>query len=333
MKKVFTLMLSLMLTLALAGCSIEGPPPLKKVTVSEVARSVFYAPQYVAINQGFFEEEGLSIELLTGQGADKVMTAVVAGQADIGFSGPEAAIYVANEGRNNYAVVFAQVTKRDGSFIVGHEKAEPFQWEMLRGKHILGGRQGGVPEMTLEYVLRKNGLEPGRDINVDTSVQFALMAGAFTGGTADYTTLFEPTASMVEMEGKGYVLCSVGEVSGEMPYTCYYATREYMSSNPETIQKFTNALYKGQRWVQQHTAREIAQSISVFFPDTDIDLLEKVTQRHKDIDAFMTNPILRKDSFDRLQTVMEQAGQLKQRADYAKLVDTSFAQKAVDTIR
>lgn len=336
MKKLATTLLAAtMLLTALGGCGARSntAKELTRLTVSEVARSVFYAPQYAAVSQGFFAEEGLEIELVTGQGADKVMTAVIAGQVDIGLSGPEAAIYVYNEGRENHGVVFAQLTKRDGSFLVGREAVRDFSWEMLRGSTVLGGRKGGVPEMTLEYVLRQNGVEPGTDVTVDTGVQFALMAGAFTGGQGDYVALFEPTASMVELEGKGVVLCSIGEESGEIPYTAYYASKDYIAENPEVIQSFTNAIYKGQRWVETHSAREVAEAIATFFPDTDIELLEKVTQRHKDIDAFMTDPVMKQESFDRLQTVMEQAGELQKRVEHAALVDNSFAQKAVDTIK
>jgi NitT/TauT family transport system substrate-binding protein len=323
-----------LLPAVLVGCGAKpaGEKTLKKITLSEVTRSVFYAPQYVALAQGFFEEEGLEIELITGQGADKVMTAVVSNQVDIGFSGPEAAVYVLNEGRENYAVVFAQLTKRDGSFLVGREPVEKFSWEMLRGKDVIGGRKGGVPLMTFEYVLRQNGLEPNVDLAVDTSVQFALMAGAFTGGQGDFVTLFEPVASAVELEGKGYVLTSIGEESGEIPYTCYYASKEYIGKNPDVIQACTNAIYKGQKWLASHTAREVAEAIESYFPDTDIDLLEKVCQRHADIDAFTKDPILKEDALDRLQTVMEQAGELTKRVDYGQLVDTSFAQKAIETI-
>lgn len=340
MKKLLLILLSVLLCVSLVACANTAPstpPPgatqapakLETISVSEVTRSVFYAPQYAAIAKGFFEEEGLEIELATGQGADKVMTSVIANEVDIGFSGPEAAIYVYNEGRENHAVVFAQLTKRDGSFLMGREPVEQFSWEMVRGKHVLGGRKGGVPEMTLEYVLRQNGLEPGVDVNVDTSVQFALMAGAFTGGTADFTTLFEPTASMVEAEGKGYVLCSIGEESGEIPYTCYYASKKLIAEKPEMIQSFTNAIYKGQQWVATHSAAEIAEAIAPFFPDTSLELLTTVTQRHKDIDAFMSDPILKRESFDRLQTVMEQAGVLPKRADYDAMVNTEFAANAM----
>lgn len=330
MKKIVSFLLTFAMILCICGCgetASKNGKELTTVRLSEVTRSVFYAPQYVALAKGFFEDEGIKIELSTAQGADKVMTAVVSGQADIGFSGPEAAVYVYNEGKENYAVVFAQMTKRDGSFILGKDKNEVFKWENIKGKTILGGRKGGVPEMTLEYVLKKNGLQPNVDVNVDTSVQFALMAGAFTGGQGDYVTLFEPTASMVEAEGKGYILASVGEQSGEIPYTCYYATKEYSEKNEEILQKFTNAVAKGQKWVKEHSAAEVASEMISFFPDTDVELLTKVTQRHKDIDAFMDTPYLKEEAFDRLQTVMIEAGVITEKADFSKIVNNKFAEK------
>ena len=336
-KRILSLMLAAGLSLALfAGCGAkpEEPKELTKLTVSEVARSVFYAPQYAAVTQGFFAEEGLEVELVAGQGADKVMTAVLAGQVDIGFSGPEAAIYVMQEGRANYPVVFAQLTKRDGAFLVGRQPAPEggFSFEQLRGSYLIGGRKGGVPLMTLEYVLRENGLTPNVDLTVDSSVQFALMAGAFTGGQGDYVALFEPTASAVELEGKGYVLASIGEQSGEMPYTCYYASKNFIDESPEVIQAFTNAVYKGQKWVASHTPREVAEAIAPFFPDNDIDLLERVCRRHAEIDAFMSTPVMKEEAFDKLQTVMEQAGELEKRVSFTSVVDNSFAQKAVESI-
>lgn len=319
-----------------AGCQAKpakSEKELTKVTVSEVTHSVFYAPQYVAIAQGFFKEEGLEVELINGQGADKVMTAVVSGQVDIGFSGPEAAIYVLREGKADYPMVFAQMTKRDGAFLIGREPDDSFTFEKLKGKHLLGGRKGGMPLMTLEYVIRNQGLDPAKDLNVDTSVQFALMAGAFTGGTGDYVTLFEPTASAVVREGKGYILASIGALSGEIPYTCYYATKSYIEKNPDVIQRFTNAIYKGQLWVKNHSAAEVAKAIAEFFPDTDLELLETVCQRHADVDAFMSDPLMLPDALDRLQTVMEQAGELPGRVEYEKLVNPTFAKKAMETIK
>ena len=306
---------------------------LKTIRVNEVTRSVFYAPQYVAINKGYFEEEGLKIELTTGQGADKVMTAVLANQSDIGFAGPEAAIYVYNEGKEDYAQVFAQMTQKDGSFLVSKEKTDKFSWQDLKGKTVIPGRKGGVPYMTFEYVLKKNGLNPQKDLVLDDSIKFDLMAGAFAGGDAEYVTLFEPTASMTEAAGKGYVVASVGEASGEIPYTAYFAKKSYMEQNPETIQGFTNAIYKGEKWVKEHTATEIVEVIKDFFPDTDVKMLEAAVQSYMDIDAWKSDPILKKESFDLLQTVMKEAGELEKEGDYNKIVNNSYAEKAIKEVK
>lgn len=328
MKKVCLILAVIFcVTFILGACGANDQ--VTKVRLSEVTHSVFYAPQYVAINKGFFKDVGLSVELQNGQGADKVMTAVLSGQCDIGFAGPEASIYVYNEGKEDHAVVFAQLTKRDGSFLVGKKPDANFKWTNLKGKDIIGGRKGGVPEMTLEYVLGKYGLTPGKDVNVDTSVQFALMAGAFTGGKSEYVTLFEPTASMLEKEGKGYILASVGQESGEIPYTAYFAKKSYIDENKEIIQKFTTAIYKGQVWVDTHTPKEIAEAIKSSFPDTDLAMLETVAKRYQDIDAWCKDPLMKADSFELLQTVMDKAGQLKQKAPYDKVVDTTYAKKSM----
>ena len=302
---------------------------LKKISVNEVARSVFYAPQYVAINNGFFKKEGLEIELTTGQGADKVMTAVLAGQSDIGFAGPEASIYVYNEGKEDYAEVFAQMTKRDGSFLVSKTDTDNFSWNDLKGKTVIPGRKGGVPYMTFEYVLKQNGIDPETDVNLDDSIKFDLMAGAFAGGDAEYVTLFEPTASMTEEAGKGYVVASVGEASGEIPYTAYFAKKSYIEENKDVIQGFTNAIYKGQQWVKQHSAKEIAEVIQDFFPDTDLDMLTKSIQSYMDIDAWNDTPVLKEEAFNRLQTVMKEAGELDKEAPYNKVINNEFAENAI----
>ena len=300
--------------------SRQNNDTLKTIRVNEVTRSVFYAPQYVAIANGYFEEEGLKIELTTGQGADKVMT---------GFAGPEASIYVYNEGKEDYCQVFAQLTKKDGSFLVSRTNDTDFKWTDLKGSTVIPGRKGGVPYMTLEYVLKKNGLNPATDLTLDDSIKFDLMAGAFSGGTADYVTLFEPTASMTENAGKGYVVASVGEAAGEIPYTAYFTKKSYIEQNPETVQKFTNAIYKGQQWVKEHSSREIAEKIQSFFPDTDIELLSNVLQSYIDIDAWNSDPILKQESFDRLQTVMEEAGELSKKAPYEIIVNNHFAEEAM----
>jgi len=323
---------ALVFTALLAGCS-QTEEPLTKVTVNEVTHSVFYAPQYAAINLGFFEEEGLDIELSVGQGADKVMAAVLSGGVDIGFAGPEASVYVYNEGKEDYSQVFAQVTQRDGSFLVGREPVENFDWTMLKGSHLLPGRKGGVPYMALEYVVKQKGMTPNVDVEFDDSIQFALMTGAFTAGTGDYVTVFEPTASMMEEEGKGYVLAAVGAEAGEIPYTAYFASKSYLEQNPEIIQKFVNALYKGQLWVASHTPEEVAEVIAPSFPDTSVELLAKSVCRYQEIDAFCTTPVMKESSFELLQTVMTEAGELDQKAPYDKIVNNSFAEKAVANIQ
>ena len=311
----------------------EPAKELKTISVNEVTRSVFYAPQYVAISKGYFEEEGLNIELTTGQGADKVMTAVLAGQSDIGFAGPEASIYVYNEGKEDHTQVFAQMTQKDGSFLVSKEKTDNFSWQDLKGKTVIPGRKGGVPYMTFEYVLKQNGINPQKDLVLDDSIKFDLMAGAFAGGNAEYVTLFEPTASMTEKAGKGYVVASVGEASGEIPYTAYFAKKSYIEKNEAIIQGFTNAIYKGEKYVKEHTAKEIAEAIKDFFPDTDLAMLETSLQSYMDIDAWKSDPILKEESFNLLQTVMKEAGELEKEADYNKVVNNTYAQKAIENVK
>lgn len=301
----------------------------KLVRLNEVTRSVFYAPQYVAIAQGYFKEKGIEVEITTGQGADKVMTAVLAGQSDIGFAGPEASIYVYNEGKEDHTQVFAQLTKRDGSFLVARDKTDEFDWNQLKGKTVIPGRKGGVPYMTFEYVLKQKGINPSTDVNLDDSISFDLMAGAFAGGNAEYVTLFEPTASMTEEQGAGYIVASVGAEAGEIPYTAYFAKKSYINNNKDIIQGFTNAVYKGQTWVKEHTAKEIAEKIQNFFPDTDLSMLESSIQRYKDIDAWNETPVLKQEAFEKLQTVMQEAGELTTKAPYETIVNNEFAKKAI----
>lgn len=329
MKKILSLLsVPLLLLTLLCGCGESGRQTVT-IRLNEVTHSVFYAPQYVAMKEGFFADEGLDIELTNGGGADKVMTAVLTGQSDIGLAGPEACIYVHNQGKEDAPVVFAQLTKRDGSFLVGRAGGG-FSWADLRGKTVIGGRKGGVPEMTLEYVMRQNGVVPNEDAVVDTSVQFNMMAGSFTGGNGDYVALFEPTATEVEQAGKGYVLCSIGQESGEIPYTAYFASQSYMAAHPDVIQGFANAVARGQQWVREHSAREIAESIADQFPDTDVETLAAVAQRYQDIDAWNETPVMKQEALERLETVMETAGELdhSQWVDFDRLVDNSYAEKA-----
>lgn len=326
-KKLVCLGLSLLLAVPfLSGCSKEEEKTVK-VTLCEVTHSIFYAPQYAAINLGYFAEEGIEIELSNGQGADKVMSAVLSDNVDIGFAGPEASIYVYNEGKEDHTQVFALLTQRDGSFLVAREPDPRFTWDKLKGKHILPGRKGGVPYMALEYVIRNHGLDPYEDMYLDNSIQFALMAGAFSSGTGDYVTLFEPTASMLEAEGKGYIVASVGEEAGEIAYTGYFAKKSFIEENSDLIERFTRAIYRGQQWVAEHSPGEIAEAVAPSFPDTSIELLTTVVQRYKDIDAWKENPVLEKETFDLLQNVMTSAGELSKPAPHDIVVNNEFAEK------
>ena len=272
--------------------------------------------------------------MTNGGGADKVMTAVVSGGADIGLAGPESCIYIHGQGKDDLPVIFAQLTKRDGSFLVGRTD-DDFTWDDLRGKTILGGRKGGVPEMTLEYVMKQNGIVPQVDAVVDTSVQFAMMAGAFTGGQGDYVTLFEPTATEVEKAGHGHILCSIGEQSGEIPYTAYFASQSYMAAHPEVIQGFANAIARAQSWINAHTDREVAEAMAAQFPDTSLDTLEAVTARHRQIDAWNSTPVMEKAALERLETVMTEAGELTrgQWVDFDALVDNTYAAQAAENVK
>ena len=325
-KYIFVILIILILAITITLVNKNGGKDnnLKTLNVCEVTRSVFYAPQYVAINNGFFEENGLKLELSTGQGADAVMTSVLANESDIGFAGPEASIYVYNEGKEDYTQVFAQMTKKDGSLLVSRTDTENFSWEDLKGKTVIPGRKGGVPFMTLEYVLRKNNIDPEKDLVLDDSIKFDLMAGAFAAGDAEYVTLFEPTASMTEAQGKGYIVASVGEAAGEIPYTAYFAKKSYIENNKDVIQGFTNAIAKGEKWVKEHSAKEIAEVIQDFFPDTSVEMLTQSIQTYKDIDAWNETPYLKEESFDRLQEVMQSAGELDNKVPYEEIVNNEF---------
>ena len=302
---------------------------LTKVTLNEVAHSIFYAPQYVAIEEGYFEEEGLDLTLVTGFGADKVLTALISGEADIGFMGAEASIYACQEGATDPAVNFAQLTQRAGNFLVAREEMPDFKWEDLKGKKVLGGRKGGMPEMVFEYILKKNGIDPQKDLTIDQSIDFGSTAAAFTGDdSAAYTVEFEPSATILEKEGAGHVVASLGEASGYVPYTSYSVKTSYMKENPEIIQKFTNALQKGMDYVQSHTPEEIAEVIAPQFKETDIDTITTIVKRYYDQDTWKENLIFKKDSFELLQDILEDAGELTDRTAYENLVQTEYAQKA-----
>lgn len=323
MKRLLVILLVLTLVLCVHA---------EKIRLSEVVRSVFYAPQYVAIEMGFFKEQGMDIELSTAWGADKGAAATIAGQVEIGFFGPEAGIYIYNQGATNYLVAFAQLTSMDGSFLVARNTKEEFKWSNLKGKSIIGGRPGGVPEMTLEYVLQNYGYNIKKDLNIVTNLAFTSTAGAFESGIGDYIALFEPTATLLEKEGKGKIVASLGLEGGPLPYTVYHARLDYLKKNPGVIQRFTNAILKGQLWVATHNSKEIADVIYKYFPEIDRDLLVTVVERYKVQNTWNPSLLLSRDSFDRLQSIMELAGELDKRAPYEKIVDNSFALKALETV-
>lgn len=345
-KRFLTFTLAMMLAItALTGCnSKESTPPKKeslensteilpdskKVVLNEVAHSIFYAPMYVALEEGYFEEEGINLELVTGFGADKVMTAVLSGEADIGFMGSEASIYAYNEGANDYVINFAQLTQRAGNFLVAREEMPDFKWNDLRGKTVLGGRKGGMPQMVFEYILKQHGLDPQKDVTINQNIDFGSTAAAFAEGQADYTVEFEPGATTLETSQKGYVVASLGEDSGYVPYTAFSAKKSYIEKNKETIQGFTNALQKGMDFVQTHTPEEIAKVIEPQFKETDLDTITTIVSRYYEQNTWKEDLIFEKESFELLQNILESADELTKRAPYEELVTTEFAQKAAN---
>ncbi len=333
MKKILTLIFcALFALLPLSACKKEDDG-LKKVRVNEVTHSVFYAPMYIADALGYFEEEGIQIELTNGGGADAVMAAVLSGSADIGFCGPEAALYVLIGGSNNVPIVFGQLTKRDGSFLVSRvDEKDTFTWEGLAGKEILAGRKGGVPAMTFEYILNEHGLYDGQNVTMNYDINFNYMTAAFESGTADYCTMFEPVASEYEAQGKGYVVASVGEASGEIPYTCYIARENYMNANKETIEGFLRAVMKGIKYVNETDSAQAAELLTAYFDGTGAASIAVSLDSYKSIDAWQTDMTMTEDAFNRLQDVIDNAGELEKRVDFSALVNTEYSAKIYDEI-
>lgn len=298
---------------------------LTKMKVAEVTHSIFYAPQYVAHSLGYFEDEGLNVELLLVPGADKVTAAVLSGDVEIGFCGSEATIYIYNQGEKDYLINFAALTKRDGSFLVSREKYENFSLEDLKGKNIIGGRKGGMPEMTFEWALKQNGIDPKKDVNIDTSIAFASMGGAFIGGSGDFVTLFEPQALQIEQQGYGYVVASIGELGGVVPYTSYNAKKSYIDNHEKEIKGFTKAIQRGLDYVESHSDEEVAKVITSYFPDTSMNDLIKIIKRYRDNDSwFKTTEITEKD-YKHIEEIVKSAGELTESAPYDKLVTTKFS--------
>lgn len=330
MKKILFSLLAFIVIIILTVFAINNRKDdnkLQKIKVAEVTHSVFYAPQYLADALGYFEDEGLDVELILTPGADKVTAAVLSGDVNIGFCGSEATIYVYNQGQKDYLVNFSGLTKRDGSFLVSRKKYDDFTLEDLKGKTIIGGRKGGMPEMTLEWALAENDIDPKKDVNIDTSIEFAAMQGAFIGGTGDFVTLFEPSAFQIEKEGLGYVVASVGELGGVVPYTTYNAKKSYIEDNPEIIQGFTNAIQKGLDYALNHSNEEIAKKILPYFPDTSLNDLTEIVKRYKEADSWYKTTYIAEEDFEHIQTIVEKAGELTERVPYNKLVNTSFSKK------
>ena len=328
-KTVSLLCLPLAFSLLFSGCGKNASDgSLTPVTLNEVAHSIFYAPLYVAIEEGYFAAEGIELTLVTGFGADKVLTALISDEADIGFMGPESSIYSYLEGANDVVVNFAQLTQRAGNFVVAREPMEHFQWEDLKGTQVLGGRKGGMPEMVFEYVLKQNGIDPEKDLEINQSIDFGSTAAAFSGGQGNFSIEFEPSATALEEEGAGYVVASVGEESGYVPYTAFSAKTSYMEAHPDIIQSFTDALQKGMDYVQTHTPGEIAEVIAPQFPETELDTITTIVTRYYEQDTWKSNLIFEQDSFDLLQNILEGAGELSERAPYSTLVTTEYAKAA-----
>lgn len=332
-KRLFAILTVVMLTIgALSGCATaeETNGETTKVVLNEVAHSIFYAPMYVAIEEDYFAEEGIDVELVTGFGADKTMTAVLSGEADIGFMGSEASIYTYNEGATDYVVNFAQLTQRAGNFLVAREEMPNFKWEDLKGTYVLGGRKGGMPQMVFEYILKEHGIDPKADLEINQNIDFGSTAAAFTDSEADYTVEFEPHATSLEQEGKGYVVASLGEDSGYVPYTAFCAKQSFIEENEEVIQGFTNALQKGMDYVNTHTPEEIAKIIQPQFKETDLDTIITIITRYYEQDTWKKDLVFEEESFELLQDILESAGELEKRAPYEDLVTTTFAKKAVE---
>jgi NitT/TauT family transport system substrate-binding protein len=323
LKVSFSVLFIFILMFSMSACSKDK---VQKIKVAEVTHSIFYTPQYVALEKGFFEEEGLDVEVTTVPGGDKTMTALISGGVDIALVGSETSIYVYAQEANDPAINFAQLTQTDGTFLVSRKKVDNFSWDQLKGSTFLGQRKGGMPQMVGEFVLNKHGIDPHQDLELIQNVDFANIAPAFSSGTGDYVQLFEPTASVFEKEGKGYIVASFGKESGHVPYTTFMTKQSTMEDNSEMVEKFTRAIYKAQKWVEDNSAEEIAKAIKPQFPDTDVELIATVVERYKSQGSFATDPILDEEEWNNLQDIMNKAGELPSQIDHSTLVNTKIAE-------
>lgn len=324
-RKCGILLIAVMLCMMLSACGKEDK--MTKVQLTEVAHSIFYAPMYVAIEEGYFEEEGIELTLVNGLGADKTMTAVLSGESEIGFMGSEASVYVYNEGAEDYVVNFAQLTQRAGNFLVSREADPDFKMTDLKGKTVLGGRKGGMPQMVFEYILKKYGMDPDKDLTIIKNIDFGMTAQAFAGGSGEYTVEFEPSATALEKDGSGYVVSSLGVESGYVPYTAFSAKKSYIEKNPEVIEGFVKALQKGMDYVNTHTPEEIAEIIQPQFAETDKDTLVTIVTRYYDQDSWKEDLVFEESSFTLLLDILESAGELEKRPPYEDLIDNTYSEK------
>ena len=318
------LLLSLSMVFLFSSCAKKESSSNTHVVLNEVAHSIFYAPQYVSIEKGYFKEQGIDLELTTGYGADKTMTALISQDADIGFMGSEASIYAYVQGQKDYAVNFAQLTQRAGNFLVSRKPVENFSWDMLKGCSVLGGRAGGMPQMVFEYILKKNNIDPSADLSIDQNIDFGLTAAAFAGNDADYTVEFEPFATLLEKEGSGYVVASLGEASGYVPYTSYCAKKSYLDEHADVIRQFTAAIQMGLDYVNTHSPEEIAKVIAPQFEETEEETIAAIVERYLQQDTWKKDTALNPESFDLLQNVLMEAGELEEKVPYEALVTTEF---------
>src|SRR5690606_5924013 len=310
MRRFVAYLFALLLIIPLVACNNNQ---VQKIRIAEVTRSVFYAPQYVAITEGFFEDEGLEIEFTTVTGGDKTMTAFISGGADVALVGSETSIYVEAQGSTDPVINFAALTQTDGTFLVARENIENFNWNQIKDRTFLGQRKGGMPQMVGEFVIKKHGIDPQNDLNLIQNIDFANISSAFASGTGDFVQLFEPTASLFEKEGRGYIIASFGEESGKVPYTTFMTQQSFIDNNGDAVEKFTRAIYKAQQWVESHSPEEIAESVKEFFPDTPIDLITSSIERYKNQGSYATDPVLSEEAWNNLQDIMDEAGELPKR--------------------
>ncbi len=328
MKRKFICVLAVLTLIVTMFAGCKSSSGLTEITLNEVAHSIFYAPMYVAFEKGYFEDEGLKVNLVNGLGADKTMTALLSGECEIGFMGAEASIYVYNEGASDYVVNFAQLTQRAGNFLVSRDMNEEFTWNNVKGKTVIGGRAGGMPQMVFEYILKKQGIDPKTDLTIIQNIDFGLTSQAFSSGQGDYTIEFEPAATALELAGAGKVVASLGVESGKVPYTSFSVKKSYLEKNGDTIQRFTNAVQKGIDYVATHTPEEIADVIQPQFAETEKEKLVMIVTRYYNQDTWKDNLVFEEHSLTLLQDILDDAGELTKRVSYADVVNTEFAKKA-----